>query len=926
MSNNPIRDFFSIFDEGRKIANIISDIRDSQRKQLEAIEESEKRKSDINDIKKNVQAIAKNNNGQSMGVGNGKNGNFNANDTLKNIETDVRAIAKKLKAKGISTATSSSGGTPDSEQASGATADMVKTQKKEWGKFFDGLKALFDSIKTVVMDILDAWGKVDQAAFDFQKAMGGSAAAAKSMRRNAIDTVVNRHIGDRFSTSSDELIKLEQGYNKEIGRRAAMSNDEREDFAAMNALMGSEKATQFAKAYEMFGKNIEGAGSAASRLYKDASKNGVAFEKYSENVLSNLKMAQTYNFANGTRGLEEMAMKATALKLEMQQITQMADKVSTVEGATTAAANLSVLGGSFANFSNPMSMLYEGLNDVGALTDRVTEMFGNLAYFDRNSGEIDMSAFNKQRVRAAAQATGMNPSALMDMIYTKARINQLEPEISGLKVNDEVKNLLKNTAQIDKDGNGYVTINGQKKGLNQITNNDLESLKKLSQTEGENIKDIAEILRGWNDSVSGMEKQYEANKQQIAETSGLGETAKGIVQAIGTSNFLLKGIWGTLAALTVIGGATAFGRGIMAVRGSRVGAGGNGVTAAAGKGGGSAIGNFFGKGARNSFAQGARAANIANNGGASKWQKLGGGLKGSFGKWGTGGAIGGIGSALVTGLSEFGGDNDHMAGEKWARTAGSGIGGFIGGALGSFLGPLGTLAGAALGSAIGDWAGGLAGMSDSEKTEFKRKYNLNLLGDYTGKELQTIRRHRDEGEPLPLDLRGKMENAGDTQYCAAGGIIDGGSISTGIAKGPSHLDGGIQGVSKATGKNVEFEGGEMVLSREDTKMFLQAVSSWKDYAKSTPREGEYNPVKVSNEVKNTTEVGGTIKIEPMDIKINGTIKLEGITGQSTNLNFDELLRNRQFVDKLADLMYTYIEKHLSMGKNGEKNYRRYGVV
>ena len=171
-----------------------------------------------------------------------------------------------------------------------------------------------------------------------------------------------------------------------------------------------------------------------------------------------------------------------------------------------------------------------------------------------------------------------------------------------------------------------------------------------------------------------------------------------------------------------------------------------------------------------------------------------------------------------------------------------------------------------------------------------------------------------------------MENAGDTQYCAAGGIIDGGSISTGIAKGPSHLDGGIQGVSKATGKNVEFEGGEMVLSREDTKMFLQAVSSWKDYAKSTPREGEYNPVKVSNEVKNTTEVGGTIKIEPMDIKINGTIKLEGITGQSTNLNFDELLRNRQFVDKLADLMYTYIEKHLSMGKNGEKNYRRYGVV
>lgn len=919
MSNNPITDFFSIFDEGRKIAKIISEIRDSQRKQLEAIEESEKRNSDINDINKNVQTIGKNSNGQSMGVGNGRNGNFNGNDTLKNIETDVRAIAKKLGADGISTATPSSGETSDSERASGATADMVKTQKREWGKFFDGLKALFDSIKTVVMNLLEAWGKVDQAAFDFQKAMGGSAAAANSMRRNAIDTVVNRHIGDRFNTSADELIKLEQSYDREIGRRAAMSNNEREDFAAMNALMGAEKATEFAKAYEKFGKNIEGAGTAASRLYKDASKNGVAFEKYSENVLSNLKMAQSYNFANGTRGLEEMAMKATALKLDMQQITQMADKVSTVEGATTAAANLSVLGGSFANFSNPMSMLYEGLNDVGALTDRVTEMFGDLAYFDRNSGEIDMSAFNKQRVRAAAQATGMDSSALMDMIYTKARINQLEPEISRLNVNDDVKNLLKNTAQIDKDGSGYVTINGQKKGLNQITNNDLESLKKLNQTEGENIKDIAEILRGWNDSVSGMEKQYEANKQQIAETSGLGETAKGVVQAIGTSNFLLTGIWGTLAALTVIGGAAALGRGIMGLRGGGVGRG-------LGSTGTATVGTKLSKAGqiKSAWNSGKGLGRVGN-----VW-KTGAG-KAMIG----GAAAGGLLAGGATAFNELSGENVYKHGdaEKISRIGGAAGGAALGAAIGSIVPGIGTLIGGALGGLLGGFLGEKGGgalgrwfgMTEKEKKMFKEHYNLDLLGDYTGAELQDILAHRDEGKPLSLDLREKMENAGDTQYLAAGGIIDK-TVATGIAKGPSHLDGGIQGVSRATGKNVEFEGGEMVLSREDTKMFLQAVSSWKDYAKSTPREGEYNPVKVSNEVKNTTEVGGTIKIEPMDIKINGTIKLEGMAGQSTNLNFDELLRNRQFVDKLADLMYTYIEKHLSMGKNGEKNYRRYGVV
>ena len=945
MSNNPITDLFSIFGEGRRIAQALMDIRDTERKQLQVIQQQ-------NRSGATASSTTGSTSGTSVSTAKGHSAIFSANDSLQNIEHDVREIAKKLGVdeSSISTAKASSGETSDEELES--TDELIEHQKRSWDKFFDGLKALFDSFKVVVMSLLDAWGKVDQAAYDFQKTLGGSRAAAKAMRKNTIDTVVNRHIGDRFNTSSDELIKLEQNYDRQIGRRAALANGERESFAAMNALMGADRAGEFAKAYEKFGKNIEGASTAASRLYKDAAKNGVAFEKYSENVLQNIKLAQSYNFANGTRGLEEMAMKATALKLDMQSVAQMADKVSSVEGATTAAANLSVLGGSFAGFSNPMSMLYEGLNDVGALTDRITNMFGDLAYFDKNTGEIDMSAFNKQRVKAAAQAAGMSSDALMDMIYTKARINQLEPEISGLNVSDEVKNLLKNSAQIGEDGKGYVTLNGQKKNLSQITNNDVEALKKLNQTEGDNIREIAEILRGWNDSVSGMEKQYEANKAQIAEMSGLGELSKGIVEAIGTSNSLLKGIWATLGLLTIGGGALAFGGGIRALFGRGVGAaatrggaatagrtaaaGGTGGTTApavvgAGRatGGSSAAGRFFGAEKRAGYARGVRAANWQSNlkygRDAGRFKKFIGGVKGA--KLGTGGAIGGIGAGLMTAIDEFGGDNDHMIGEKLARTGGSTLGGFIGGALGSFLGPLGTLAGAALGSAIGNWAGGLAGMSPSEKREFKEKYGLtNLLGDYTGKELQAIRRHRDEGEPIDESLRRKMEDAGDLDFYAEG-TFPTQRISTGIVKGPPHSEGGVPGVSKATGRFIELEGKEMVLSKEDTSMFLRAMASWKNYAKSTPRADEYNPVQVikPQNIENTAKDGGTIKIEPMDIKISGSIKLEGAGGQSTKLNFDELLRNRQFVDKLADLMFTYIQKHMALGKNGEMNYRKFGV-
>lgn len=925
MSNNPITDFFSIFDEGRKIAQTLIDIRDNQKKQLQAIQQQQQQQQGGGS---SATGGTNGKKGTSTGKGNASNGTFNANTSLANIEKDVREIAKKL---GVKENNLSKKGSSTSGTTSGLTSALVDEQKREWTKFFDGLRALFDSFKVVVMNLLDAWGKVDQAAYDFQKTLGGSGAAAKAMRANTIDTVVNRHIGDRFNTTSDELIKLEQTYDKEIGRRASLTNNERESLAAMNALMGTDRAGDIAKAYEKFGKNIEGAGTAAARLYKDASKNGVAFEKYSQNVVQNLKLAQSYNFANGTRGLEEMAMKATALKLDMQSVAQMADKVSTVEGATTAAANLSVLGGSFAGFSNPMSMLYEGLNDVGALTDRVTEMFGDLAYFNKETGEVDMSAFNKQRVRAAAQAAGMSSDALMDMIYTKARINQLEPEISGLNVSDEVKNLLKNTAQIGEDGKGYVTINGQEKKLSQITNNDLEALKKLNQTEGDNIKEIAEILRGWNDSVSGMEKQYEANKAQITELSGLGELSKGIVQAIGSSNTLLTAILATLSILTIGGGIAAFAGGIKALGGPAAAnaaattgptATGNAATGAgmAATGAGQFANKaFLGKGVANSLASGVKPGFGSRFGGAM----------------GSAGAIGGgVLAGGLTAYNEFTGENKykHGLGEKASRTLGSGVGAWggaaAGAALGSFLGPIGTVIGGLAGGivgAIGGEAGGgalgrLIGMSDSEKAEFKRHYGLEgLLGDYTAGELQDILAHRTEGKAIDASLRRKMEDAGDTEFYAQGGVV-----GTGIAQGPSHVNGGIQGTSQATGKVVEFEGGEMILSREDTKMFLQAATAWKDYVKSTPREGEYNPVKV-DDTRRANEVGGTIKIEPMDIKISGTIKLEGTGGQSANLDVNKLLQNRPFIDKLADIMFTYIQKHKALGKDGEMNYRKYGT-
>jgi hypothetical protein len=130
-------------------------------------------------------------------------------------------------------------------------------------------------------------------------------------------------------------------------------------------------------------------------MFSVAAKEGLSFEKYSDNVTKNLKLAQNFTFKNGTKGLEAMAKKATAIKMDMQQIAAFAEKIGSVETSIETSAQLQVLGGPFASLADPLGMLNESLNDVGGLQDRIAKMVSGLGYFDKTTGEIICQVLTK---------------------------------------------------------------------------------------------------------------------------------------------------------------------------------------------------------------------------------------------------------------------------------------------------------------------------------------------------------------------------------------------------------------------------------------------------------------------------------------------------------------------------------------------------
>lgn len=621
----------------------------------------------------------------------------------------------------------------------------------------------FGKLKNLALDLAEGWRKVDQASANFAKNVGVGSKGLVALRKNTMDMVANKGIGLNYGIGMDELINITQNYSKVTGRNVGMTAEDIETGAAMSRLMG-DKGGEFATALENFGLSYTEAGKRAGKMFSDASKAGLSFEKYSENFLKNIKLAQNYTFRDGLKGLERMAKKATEIRLDMQQVASFADKVRTLQGAVETSAQLQVLGGPFAQFSDPLGMLNEGLNDIEGLLDRFNRMTGGLSNFNEKTGQVEVSTFNRERLRAAAQAMGMNYDQVMESVQEQGRRNFVEAQLKsgGRKFTDEQREFLMNTATVqngqaqmsflDKNGNRIT------KNVNELTAGDIEQAKAQNQSDSDNIKSIAKATMSFNEKWEGVQKMAEAVKAKAVEpvmdwlNTKLGKAQEHL-------NFIKIAV-ATIAGATALmgigkigGGLINTGRGAVnflhagryfrntgglagsagrAVRLFRAGSAGRAGMLVGGGGIFGKMGSFINK----------PLGRIAPN-------ALGGGtqLGGAIGSIGAAAAIAGVATGLIKGQQKVneskqaisnrdkdiaigrikkGSKEDReatIAADKRRREGrGEQIGAVAGTAIGAVIGgPIGAAIGAWAGKELGKWIGGATGKKKQQKELEERK-------------------------------------------------------------------------------------------------------------------------------------------------------------------------------------------------------------
>lgn len=839
-----------------------------------------------------------------------------------------------------------------------ALDDFAEAAEQRTRAFRKGINEIASGSKEIyngAMKIIEPWGKANHEAMNYARSMSMSAKTANAFLSKTVSWAAKNNIGVLFNKTNEELIKMQGKYSEVLGRNVQLTGEQKKNMLAIETFLGEDGMMDIANNLENFGLGMSDSAEFIHKQMSEAAKSGIAASKLTKTIRENIKMAQDYTFKNGLDGLASMAKKAIQLKTDMSLVNGFLEKTSTVEGAITTGANLQVLGGNYAVGANPLSMLYESLNDTEGMFDRAVNMTKGKVFYNNESGNFEMSGFDRYMMKHAATQMGIDPSKLIDVAFREASLNKIESEAKRSKIgNDEdMVELVKNLATWDK-GNAWVNIDGKETKVSDLTREDKAKLEAMQKTDSQNLQDMAINLRSITDVISGTEKEI-ANEQANA----VKDVGQSVTNMLKTNTGILNTVSKIGAWINIISGGLNIGHGIFAVNSGilRVVMGMRNMAGIGdlfgGRGGKAAKAGRYGRGLRglrNSFK--ATKGNILTSTSGTQYKSLGGGKlmnmttgkpvtgavannvvkSGSLTKLGTAAKFTRFGGAAAAGAISLG--VDALTGDLKKDTGasiGRAVGATAGAVIGSFFGPVGTMVGGMIGSAI---TGAVQDAQKKKRAEVRSKIAKEisqstpglsslfegdnaLVGNYNKRQLEQLKNALsdnilEEGELSSATLRKAQANNDIVKMRDAGVDVRVEYAKGGYLNGPKHSEGGMP----ILGSDISVEGGEFVVNKEATKKYKPLLEKINNNSISIiPNEPLGKQMKVNSGRHGLASMPHNAKIsfEPISLNMSGTIKVE--CGNKQMDITSDLMNNPLFINKLTEM----ISKQLNKLDNGAYN-------
>lgn len=251
----------------------------------------------------------------------------------------------------------------------------------------------------------------------------------------------------------EDLKKTVISTMEETGRFALMNSDTMKQMATTSrAFVGDlEDMGRIFRNFEMVGVGAQDALNTIDKVGKSSLTLGLQSRKVVDETQKNLGKINEYGFAKGIEGLGRMVQKSIEFRMNMESVTQIADKVFDPEGAVDLAANLQAIGGAIGDFNDPLKLMYMATNNVEGLQDALIGVAGSLATYNEEQGRFEITGVNLRKAKAMAKELGISYSELANGAIAAAERSSAASAMlsSGLNLSDENKEFLTNISRME---------------------------------------------------------------------------------------------------------------------------------------------------------------------------------------------------------------------------------------------------------------------------------------------------------------------------------------------------------------------------------------------------------------------------------------------------------------------------------------------
>jgi len=301
---------------------------------------------------------------------------------------------------------------------------------------------------------------------------------------------------ERYGVSLDETLTTMVSLAQAMGRNMFISDEDLARVAIFQKSMGltSTEAANVAQFFDQMGLSVGEAIDKGNEMATVARQMGVNVGDFMSTISGNMKLMNTFNFADGVQGFAKMAAQAQKLGISMETTAALAEKVMDPEGAIELAANLQVIGGAAGDLADPFKLMYMATNDLAGLQDSLVEAGQELAMFNEETGEISFPPTAQRQLRAMAEALGMNKDEFAQMIKLQTKFKSMQNQFSfELEGREDMQEFVTSMASLNQQTGKYeIKVPGLEDAveIEDLTSRQLDALKEVQDQQNMTEKEL----------------------------------------------------------------------------------------------------------------------------------------------------------------------------------------------------------------------------------------------------------------------------------------------------------------------------------------------------------------------------------------------------------------------------------------------------